>query len=110
MHGKLRRRKYGQQLNRGLFARENCSFHVPSIPLHETNAHAVGLCGGGDKTCVIYDDDLEALRLLAARAAPRLTTAAPLPPALPPQEYVPRSREPLPELWAYIMEESDGRR
>ena len=109
MHGKLRRRKYGQQLNRGLFAREIAVFTC-HIPLHETNAHAVGLCGSGDKTCVIYDDDLEALRLLAARAAPRLTTAAPLPPALPPQEYVPRSREPLPELWAYIMEESDGRR
>ena len=38
-----------------------------------------------DKTCVIYEDDLEALRLLAARAAPRLTTAALLPPALQPQ-------------------------
>ena len=50
MHGKLRRRKYGQQLNRGLFARDDGIFHVPSIPLHETNAHAVGNCGGGVKT------------------------------------------------------------
>ena len=63
-----------------------------------------------DKTCVIYDDDLEALRLLAARAAPRLNTAAPLPLALQPQEYVPRSQEPLPQSWADIMEKSDGRR
>ncbi len=78
--------------------------------LHKTNAHDIGICGSGDKTCVIYDDDLEALRFLAARPAPRLTTTAPLPPALPPQEYVPQSREPPPESWADIMEESDGRR
>ena len=30
--------------------------------------------------------------------------------ALPPQEYVPRSREPPPQSWADIMEESDGQR
>ena len=83
--------------------------HAPLIKNEPVDMEVQQLNEKIDKTCVIYDDDLEALRLLAARAAPRLTTAAPLPPALQPQEYVPRSREPLPQSWADIMEKSDGR-
>ena len=73
------------------------------------------LSEGIDKTLIIYNDDLEMFKGLAARAKemtvlPRPPVVAPLLPALPPQTRAPRNRESPALSWADLTDESDGQR
>jgi hypothetical protein len=73
------------------------------------------LSEGVDKTLIIYNDDLEMFKGLAARAKemtvlPRPPVVAPLLPALPPQTRAPRNRESPALSWADLTDESDGQR